>query len=329
MDCECPLYPADLRAEIDGARLFYEGREVYMKANYITPAVTVFSEDGSIHFEEQGKVYEHLIAGGVDGILILGSIGEFFALSMEQKKELIRFAVKTIDHRVRLIAGTTSMIFDEILELSEYADQEGVDGVMVLPPYYFPISEAGMVTYFGKIAESLPQTKLYLYNFPDRTGCDITPDVTVELVKKYENIKGYKDTQAGMDHTRELIRRVKAIRPDFEIYSGFDDNFAHNILAGGDGCIAGLSNVFPRLTSGWAEAFRKEDLKRVQEIQERIDALMQIYQVGKPFVPYIKAAMQEEGILTTPKASFPFPEVTEEDRVRIRSILPEGHLDAE
>ena len=90
----------------------------------------------------------------------------------------------------------------------------------------------------------------------------------MELVKKYENIKGYKDTQAGMDHTRELIRRVKAIRPDFEIYSGFDDNFAHNILAGGDGCIAGLSNVFPRLTSGWAEAFRKEDLKRVQEIQE-------------------------------------------------------------
>ena len=89
-----------------------------MKAKYITPAVTVFSEDGSIHFEEQGKVYEHLIAGGVDGILILGSIGEFFALSMEQKKELIRFAVKTIDHRVRLIAGTTSMIFDEILELS-------------------------------------------------------------------------------------------------------------------------------------------------------------------------------------------------------------------
>lgn len=80
---------------------------------------------------------------------------------------------------------------------------------MVLPPYYFPISEAGMVTYFGKIAESLPQTNLYLYNFPDRTGCDITPDVTVELVKKYENIKGYKDTQAGMDHTRELIRRVK------------------------------------------------------------------------------------------------------------------------
>ena len=116
-------------------------------------------------------------------------------------------------------------IFDEILELSEYADQEGVDGVMVLPPYYFPISEAGMVTYFGKIAEALPQTNLYLYNFPDRTGCDITPDVTVELVKKYENIKGYKDTQAGMDHTRELIRRVKSIRPDFEIYSGFDDNF--------------------------------------------------------------------------------------------------------
>ena len=66
----------------------------------------------------------------------------------------------------------------------------------------------------------------------------LSPDVTVELVKKYENIKGYKDTQAGMDHTRELIRRVKAIRPDFEIYSGFDDNFAHNILAVTSGVIS-------------------------------------------------------------------------------------------
>ena len=72
----------------------------------------MFSEDGSIHFEEQGKVYEHLIAGGVDGILILGSIGEFLRCPWSMKKELIRFAVKTIDHRVRLIAGTTSMIFE-------------------------------------------------------------------------------------------------------------------------------------------------------------------------------------------------------------------------
>lgn len=82
-----------------------------MKARYITPAVTVMGKDGTIDFEGCGKVYEHLIEGGVDGILLLGSIGEFFALTMEQKKELIRFAVDKIAHRTQLIVGTTSMVF--------------------------------------------------------------------------------------------------------------------------------------------------------------------------------------------------------------------------
>lgn len=292
-----------------------------MKANYITPAVTVFHKDGTINFEETGKVYEHLIKGGVDGILIMGSIGEFFALTMEQKKELIHFAAEKIAHRVRLLAGTTSMVFDEIIELSKYAKETGTDGVIILPPYYFPISETGLETYYGKIAELLPDQDIYLYNFPDRTGYDVTPQVTLNLVKKYPNIKGYKDTQAGMDHTRELIKLIKAVRPDFEIYSGFDDNFAHNVLAGGDGCIAGLSNVLPELTHGWVEAFVKEDLQKVQEIQQKIDILMEIYQVGKPFVPYIKAAMEEKGIIENAASSFPFPEVTAEDRKQINEIM--------
>ena len=93
---------------------------------------------------------------------------------------------------------------------------------MVLPPYYCPISEAGMVTYFGKIAESLPQTKLYLYNFPDRTGCDITPDVTVELVKKYENIKGYKDTPVSYTHLSCALKEFYRARQD--AFFAFDDH---------------------------------------------------------------------------------------------------------
>lgn len=115
--------------------------------------------------------------------------------------------------------------------------------------------------------------------------------MTLNLVKKYPNIKGYKDTQAGMDHTRELIKLIKAVRPDLRSTPGFDDNFAHNVLAGGDGCIAGLSNVLPELSPWLGRSFAKEDLQKVQEIQQKIDILMEIYQVGKPFVPYIKAAM--------------------------------------
>lgn len=89
-----------------------------MKAKYITPVVTVMDKEGNPDMEGCGKVYEHLIQGGVDGILLMGSIGEFFALTMSQKKELIRYAVHKINHRTQLIVGTTSMIVDEIIELS-------------------------------------------------------------------------------------------------------------------------------------------------------------------------------------------------------------------
>lgn len=292
-----------------------------MQAKYITPAVTMFCEDGTVNYEETGKVYEHLIRGKVDGILVLGSIGEFFALTLEQKKELIRFAVEKAAHRVKLLIGTTSMVFDEIIELSRFAKEAGADSVIILPPYYFPISDAGIETYFGRIAEALPDQEIYIYNFPDRTGYDIAPQVMAHLAERYANIKGCKDTQSGMDHTREVIRQVKAVRPDFEVYSGFDDNFAHNVLAGGDGCIAGLSNVFPELTHGWVEAFAREDLQAVQELQQKIDTLMGLYQVGKPFVPFIKAAMEERGIVNGSAASFPFPEVTPEDREAIRAVF--------
>lgn len=297
-----------------------------MKARYITPAVTVMKKNGSIDFEGCGRVYEHLIAGGVDGILLLGSIGEFFALTMEQKKELIRFAVDKIGHRTRLIVGTTSMVFEELTELSRFAGKEGADAVILLPPYYFPLSPEGLESYYGRIAEALADQPIYLYNFPDRTGYDLTPEITLRLVRKYRNIVGYKDTQAGMDHTRELIKLVKGEFPEFEVYSGFDDNFAHNVLAGGDGCIAGLSNLVPGLCHAWAEAFEREDLAEVGAIQKKIDQLMEIYQVGTPFIPYIKEAMVIKGIIACPASSLPFPEAGEKETEKIREILQKTGL---
>ena len=90
-----------------------------------------------------------------------------------------------------------------------FAKQEGADAVIILPPYYFPLGEKSLESYFGMLAEALSDQPIYLYNFPDRTGYDLTPEITLRLVRKYKNIVGYKDTQAGMDHTRELIKLVK------------------------------------------------------------------------------------------------------------------------
>ena len=118
---------------------------------------------------------------------------------------------------------------------------------------------------------------IYIYNFPDNTGYTIAPKTVVKLAKLHSNIVGMKDTISGMDHTRELIKTVKFELPEFEIYSGFDDNFAHNVLSGGNGCIGALSNVVPEVCTAWVRAFRENDLQGIANGQKVIDRLMDLY----------------------------------------------------
>lgn len=288
--------------------------------HYITPAVTPMLPDGPIDFASCERLYRHLMDGGVDGILVLGSIGEFFGFTMEQKKALISFAADMVKGKIRLIAGTTSMVFDEIVELSEYALERGADGVMVIPPYYFHFTDESVYEYYDRLAQAI-HGNLYLYNFPDRTGYEIAPQVVRRLAENHANIVGIKDTISGVDHTRELIKQVKPVRPDFLIYSGFDDNFAHNVMCGGNGCISGLSNLYPELTSAWVRAARDGRFDRMQEIQQAIDRLMDIYAVGKPFVPFIKEAMAMKGIIDHPTATRPMPAASPEQREQLKKIM--------
>lgn len=296
-----------------------------MKANYITPAVTAFDKNNKLDTEAIGNLYDHLIRGGVDGILILGSIGEFFAIPMESKKELIRFAVRHVGGRTKVLVGTASMEVNETIELSKYACEQGADGIVVISPYYFSLGEGSIEEYYDLVARECPGD-LYLYNFPDRTGYDLSPAVTLNLLRKHKNIVGYKDTLAGMDHTRELIKLIKPEFPEFKIYSGFDDNFAHNVISGGDGCIGGLSNLVPEICSAWVKAFADNDLNKVSEIQKKIDKLMNIYQVGKPFVPYIKKAMIIKGIPMQDYCSFPLPRANDKEIVKLKEIMKNTNL---
>lgn len=290
------------------------------KINYITPAVTPLLPDGEIDLASSRNLYEHLISGGVDGILILGSIGEFFGLRMEQKKALVRCAAEAVRGRCRLLVGTTSMVYGEIVELSNYALAQGADAVVIIPPYYFHFTDESVFAYYDMLAKEIGGP-VYLYNFPERTGYGIDPQVVRRLALAHGNIAGIKDTIGGVDHTRELVKQVKSVRPDFEIYSGFDDNFVHNVLCGGNGCISGISNLYPELTTAWTAAVRKGDFQKAAEYQQVIDQLMDIYAVGKPFVPFIKAALVRKGIIAHAAATKPMPEPTPEQLERLDEIM--------
>ena len=291
-----------------------------MKAAYLTPAITLFREDGSLDLESQGRLFDNLIEKGVDGILVEGSSSEFFAMPMDERREMARFAIERVDHRVKLIIGTSSMVADEIVDFSNYCLEQGADAVMILPPYYFRFGAEALLQYYDRLAGKI-NGPIYIYNFPANTGTSVPAETVLQLAQMHPNIVGIKDTIPGMDHTRELIKVVKSQIPGFEVYSGFDDNFAHNIMAGGDGCIAALSNVVPEICAAWAKAFRDNDLAGIAKGQQSIDRLMDLYTVRSPFLPVIKEACKLRGIAATSAGTFPMPNATVEDDAKILELL--------
>lgn len=296
-----------------------------MDASYITPAITLFQKDGTLDLDGQGVLYDRLIQGGVDGILVQGSIGEFFALSMEQRRMMAKFSINAIGHRTRCIVGTASMVFEEIAPFSNYCLEQGADAVMIISPYYFRFEQDELYRFYDELLRHI-SGPIYIYNFPERTGYSIAPRTILRLAQKYSNLCGIKDTLTGVDHTREVIKAVKHEFPSFEVYSGFDDNAAHNVLSGGNGVIGGLSNVAPEVCAAWMQSIKENNIEGVISGQQKIDRLMDIYAVGSMFVPIIKEAARLRGIASSNYCSFPMPMITNTQSQAIEAILKASDL---
>ena len=275
------------------------------KANFLTPVVTAFDKNGNLDIQGNKNVWDHLIKGGVDGLVIMGSTGEFFSMTTEQKKELIKLVVEHVNKRTKVYIGTSCMTVEDTVELSNFAIETGADAVMIISPYYFALSNESVEFFYDKVAEAV-KGDIYLYNFPDRTGHDLTPEVTLNLLRKHKNIVGFKDTVSEMGHTRKLMTTVLKEFPDFIVLSGFDENFVHNILCGGSGCIGGLSNLCPELFADSVKAINAINMDEVARIQKIVDKLMALYPIGTPFIPIMKKAMILHGVEMKEYCTKPF-----------------------
>ncbi len=290
------------------------------KANFYTPVITVFDETEKPDYEGNRKVWEHLIRCGMNGLVILGSIGEFFSLDYEEKRRFICEVTDYAKGRIRIIIGTGGMNAEETVSLSNYALSKGADAVLVISPYYFSLTEREIHHYYDMVCGKI-KGKVYLYNFPDRTGYDISPQTTLELLRSHGNIAGYKDTVAEMGHTRALIQTVSEEYPEFEIFSGFDEFMLHNMLSGGSGCIGGLSNIYPELASAWVRAVDERNLEACENIQGIFDQLMEIYSVADIFVPVIKEGVRNRGIEICTGCRNPLTSLTENQKMHLAKIM--------
>ena len=286
----------------------------------LSPIITVLDAQGKLDFAGNETHINRLIANGINGILFLGSIGEFFALSLEERKEFIAFAVKTVNKRVPVLVGTGGTIADEVIELTQFAEQAGADAAVVISPYYFTLNEETIYQFYAKLARStaLP---LVLYNFPDRTGYDLTPELVRRLAKDFDNIVGIKDTVDTISHTRKIIQLVKSERPDFSVLSGYDEYLIPNLMAGGDGVLSGLTNIIPQVFAKLMSAYAANELAQVAAEQAKISLLMNLYEVSQPFIAGIKDAVAAVGEPIVPTVKQPAVDLTAQQRQTIRELL--------
>ncbi len=290
-----------------------------MESCYITPAVTIFDNKGRIDTEQNQRLYDSL-NGHVSGFVVMGSTGEFFSLNMENAKTLIRLSGQYNKGEMKVYAGASRPDVNESVELANYAYEQGVDGVMIISPYYFPLDDEGIFRFYSAIAEQTP-ARIFIYNFPERTGYSVSPQVCLRLADKYPNIIGMKDTIPDTLHTSQVIQTVKAEIPHFEVYAGYDNNFAHIVLAGGSGCIGGLSNIVPEFFASWMRAFSQGDMVSVARHQQRADQLMAVYGINSPFIPTFKKALQLKGIIESDYCTPPFSTLDDVQTEQLKQLL--------
>ena len=289
-------------------------------ARFLAPVVTAFDADGELDLDGNVAVWEHVLDGGVDGIVLMGSTGEFFALRADQKRALVDLAVEHVAPRAELMVGTTSLRVDETVELSRYALDAGAHSVIVIGPYYFALDDRGVEAWFSQVAEQV-DGPVYLYNFPARTGYDLSPEVTRRLLEKHPNVVGYKDTVLEVGHTRRLVSELLPDFPEFRVLAGFDENMHHVVTSGGGGAIGGLANLYPEICAAYAQAVRSGDAAAIATQQRRVDRLMGLYALGAPFFPLLKEGMVRRGVAIQRHSTAPHLPPTPEQAAALAELM--------
>lgn len=290
------------------------------KPLFFTPIVTAFDEERRLDIEGNKNVIDHVVNAGVDGIVVMGSTGEFFAMPDAQKRELIELAVSHVAGRAQVYVGTGCMSMQETIDLSNFALEKGADGCMIVSPYYFRLSKESLIHYYKSVASKV-KGNIFIYNFPDLTGADMNAEVMLEILKTEKNVIGYKDTVKEMGHTRDLINIINKAYPDFMIFSGYDDNLAHNILSGGAGGIGGLSNLYPEIFVAWKKALMNKDYNQIALLQKKVNRLADFFTVGNPFISMIKYAMKLRGIEIQDYCTEPFLQANQKEIEGIKAIM--------
>jgi 4-hydroxy-tetrahydrodipicolinate synthase len=288
----------------------------------IPPVVTPLLNSEDLDLRGLENLIEHLITGGVHGLFMLGTTGEATSLSYSLRKELLKRTSELVYHRIPVVVGITDTSVEGSLEIAEYTAKVGLDGVVIAPPYYMPISQEEMREYLENIVPKLP-LPFMMYDIPSCTKLHMSLE-TITKAKELGAI-GVKDSSGDLSYLFDLIREFRD-SPDFSIITGTELFLPETILQGGHGAVAGGANIFPKLFVDLYTASVERDLDRIAVLREKVMLLNNtVYNVGKHnsrIAKGIKCALSVMGICNDYMA-MPLRRHGKEERRKIEQYINE------
>ena len=253
--------------------------------------VTPMNQDGSVNYEVFGNIVEDQIAGGTDCIIVCGTTGEASTLSHEEHLECIKFVVDKVNKRIPVVAGTGSNCTETAIYLSKEAEKYGVDGLLVVTPYYNKATQKGLVAHYKAISDAV-NVPIILYNVPSRTGgCNILPETVMAICDVCENVVAIKEASGNISQVAKLASLSKG---RIDIYSGNDDQIVPLLSLGGKGVISVLSNVAPKQTHDIVAEYLAGNVEKSCQLQlDAIELVEALFCEVNP-IP-VKAAMNLQG----------------------------------
>jgi dihydrodipicolinate synthase/N-acetylneuraminate lyase len=288
----------------------------------IPPMITPLRARDEIDHAGLERLIEHLMAGGVSGLFILGTTGEGPALSYRLRQELIERTCRQVKQRAPVLVCVSDTSFVESLKLARVAAEAGADVAVAAPPFYWPLGQTELEQYFDHLASELP-LPLMLYNMPALTKVAI-PLETVQRAMANPKIIGMKDSSGSMSYLHQVLR-LRGDRADWPVLVGDEEKLADGVQAGANGGVSGGANVFPKLYVRYFQAAAARELVRVRELQELVIRMGDLYRVGRDAssgIRGIKCALSVLGVCEDVESE-PFACFNQDDREKVASLVNE------
>jgi len=280
-----------------------------------TAIVTPFNEDGSVDYNSLKSLIEEQIESGVSGIVPCGTTGESPTLTREEKLKIIETTVKTVDKRVKVVAGTGGNCTQSSIDLSRSAEKLGVDGVMLVNPYYNKPTQEGLYRHFKAVADSI-DIPVLIYNIFGRTGVNLETPTLMRLIDDCKNIRAVKEASGNLDQMRDVIEQSP---DDFCVLSGDDGLTFDLIKLGGDGIVSVASNILPKEMSEMTRLALDGEIDKASELNDRLAPFFEAEFIETNPIP-IKAALAIQGKIKE-VYRLPMCELMPENKEKLKKVM--------